>query len=432
MFLFMYAKHNYIILTSFRDWESFTQSNLTSDLLFNYNMGIHFIPILYNHPRRCMRVTTELFQPTCIIGAYIQYHQEYISIDLADNINSKVSVKGSSATLASLKLVTQGTVNTFSVKDSPYGDWGSTITLSDSSHNVTFKWQNNSVSVYKTNYFAAVINLSPLHYQQTQGHCNVYDFSPEVLSPEGHVLFNGDDITTVPFLDTSMNSIMTYPWTKSFEVDSNEVGFGTDGPIQFGRFGSCAAANIGKRSIQKRSPTVEFDVMTGSFSDASSINAMDTNVTMESAMQQCLACFALNNPVLESMTTDALSSCANDIVMAGTNIFCTAHAMIASTHLLAQANAAGNTTDGTMSAVQIALNNFATALEATDCGNGIKVNGVCHCGAGSAGMDCSSVIVASIHIQAAQLQASTASFAGRSSQVGYSLLFAMMMAFFIL
>jgi len=426
----------HVLLLSEKNYKPLSKQDIEDDMsmgLLVYGIG-KFYAIKSNmgltiqtQYGRCWGFTTNVFQPTCIIGIYIQYLDEFLSIQLIDNESSKKAIVRKSA-LNLISYTNDTNVFQIAIKDSPSKkiDLLSTkIQFTQYSHEMDEVFPNKTVKKWSMSYFGADINLSPIHYQQTQGHCNIFDYSPETRDPKNHVLFNGDTMYKAPFYNNAQIAREIYNWTTSFAVDANEDGFArTNTSISFSRFNTCPATQPLPVKLTRRSGLESNTTTSNSTSSSdSSLNIQESSITMSEAKAQCLACFGLNNPILVSMSHDALLSCASDIMAAGSTLFCGSHSQAATKNLLELAlSSNSSTTTENQSSVSLALSNFYALVSTTSCVHGFKMNGVCICSNGYSGSDCS-IVIASKIVFAAQVNQPTA-----SASIGASMSFSVMVA----
>lgn len=348
---------------------------------------------------KCMGTSDDVHQATCITGVFVQYKNEFVSIQFRENmVDDAMLIRNSSTTKGIQLNSTGGKLYTILVMDSP------TDTFKDLATKITMTLYHTKET--QMGYFMAEISLSPIHYQQTQGHCNVFDYSPQLRDPNFHVLFNGDTVYWAEFYDDNNNALKIYNWTTSFTVDPSEDGFNTTTPITFSRFNSCSANTI-KRSLLKRDMINQNSTNSNFTSSNANSTAKPFNkiaISMETARAQCVLCFGLQSTILDNLSHDYLMSCADDIIVSGTNMFCNSHALIATKNLLSLASLANATTpsnSNTNSTIQVsaqsqALSSFLTSMSTLNCYTGTKVSNYCICKIGTSGVDCSIIISSQI------------------------------------
>lgn len=344
---------------------------------------------------QCFRIQNDENQPSCVIGVFVQYKKEMISVQFSDSMYSKDMIVRNNTAQDHLKLTMSGASYVISVRDSPvdkYDDLSSSLTII-TYDNPMSSTVNGKATSYQMNFISVETRLSPIHYQQTQGHCGVYDLSPEVRDPTNHLLINGDFVQKVSFYDNMDNSVNVLAWAKMFTVDASEDGFTTITPINFSRFDKSSAKHQNKRSISKRAvvgaeiPAIQIKPTTPT----------KLQMTTEAAKKLCLECFAFKNEVLDSLSRDALMSCIADVSLSGSNSFCTSHSLIATqsllrlaanpniTHLEEKAGVLKVTNEG------VALLGLKAHMLKADCGNDVNktIKNLCHCKSGTSGPDCS-------------------------------------------
>lgn len=392
----------------------------------NLKLSIQFI---YGN---CFDLSDDIHQRTCITGVFAQYKNEFVSVQYTENMQDKnIKVRTSNTTNGIQLKSLAGNIYKITVMDSPtdsYSRLSSTISITPNSNTMIKKYPNGTSQSISMGFFSSEIHLSPIHYQQTQGHCNVFDFTPQVRDPKFHLLFNGDTVYKTKFYDNNANALQIYNWTTSFTVDPTEDGFNTTTPINFSRFNSCSV-NI-KQSLFKR------DTITSSTNaNATTIKPYDSGISIEIARAQCVLCFGLQNAVLDDLSHDSLMSCADDIIMSGNNLFCNSHSLIATKNLLSLASAANTTSFDSNSTLKVsaqiqALTSFLTNMSTLNCNTGTKANNVCICKSGTSGVDCSVIVSSQIVVSASNNQPTASASVGVTMSVSL-MLASLMVALFV-
>lgn len=286
--------------------------------------------------------------PYCITGLYIQYFQESFFIQYTDNVNSNEINEFMSASLVNIIVSGDGTTYNITINDSPSGSFdalSTTIELVPFSNQVNTQDTNGNSIVKNVGYLNMIMSLSPIHYQQTQGHCNVYDFSPQVHDANNHLLYNGDVAYVVPFSSATQNVGVLDAWAASFAVLQSENGLSQLGSIEngqisldsltFSRFVTCPAASLS--SVNKRSEiiiaTKEVDLNLPRI-PIEKRRVQKNQQAIQQAIAMCKQDMGLSNSLYFGYVLNLLNSCASDIGLTGIRDFTTGYSYSASSYYM--------------------------------------------------------------------------------------------------
>lgn len=286
------------------------------------NMGLT-IQAIYG---QCWNTAITGFDPTCFIGLFVQYKTESLSIQFSNNIHNNNIVVNSAYAVNFIKYDIENTHYFITVNDSPSGVYDSESTNIEMGPlmNVRSGKDNNGNPItLSMSYFNINFAASPIHYQQTQGHCNVYDMTPQVLDPNNHMLFNGDTVYLTPFQDSSANAVINNVWAASFAVPKSEDGFVSQKPINYARFRKCTDSppRVSKRSnIPNILPP---------------ITATPAKHIMphSDAIDLCNEYMGVQDIVFGHLK-NLVMSCASDVALTGSIDFITGYSHAASKHLM--------------------------------------------------------------------------------------------------
>lgn len=293
--------------------------------LVKSNLGLT-IQAIYG---QCYSTTNTGFFPTCIIGIYVQYNDESLTIQFTDNINTNLIDVESQNAVELISFVLEGSSYVVTVNDSPSGviDHQSTTIELDIQSNTMSGLDNNGNAVTLTmGFFNMEISASPIHYQQTQGHCNVYDSTPEVRDPNFHVLFNGDIVTKTIFGDSFDNAVYNNAWAASLTVDPSESGFLSSAPINYARFRQCTdlPPRITKRSLVTIiAPTT-----------ALNLTPITLALAPEKAEAHCKNYMGLDDSLDIEFLKSLSHSCSSDVALSGSIDFTTGYSHAASKFIM--------------------------------------------------------------------------------------------------